>query len=173
MNAAHLHLVVNHIPVIGMLIAVVFLLVALIHGKDLLIKASLWLLFFVALSAIPAYVSGDPAHEYLEHTPGLRNDLIHEHEESAEVAFVSAIILGLLALLGLVGYRHRRRLYFMLVASLIVLALMAGAANQGGRIRHPEARSATQILPEGEPGQSAPATTPDEEDDIDTAEHGD
>jgi len=173
MNAAHLHLVVNHIPVIGMLIAVVFLLVALIHGKDLLIKASLWLLFFVALSAIPAYVSGDPAHEYLEHTPGLRNDLIHEHEESAEVAFVSAIILGLLALLGLVGYRHRRRLsrlymYFMLVASLIVLALMAGAANQGGRIRHPEARSATQILPEGEPGQSAPAT-----DDIDTAEHGD
>jgi uncharacterized membrane protein len=177
-NAAHLHLIFNHIPVIGMLIAVVFFLVSLFHGKDILIKASLWLIFFVALSAVPAYLTGDPAHEYLEHTPGLRHDLIHEHEDAAEVAFVSAMILGLLALLGLVGYRQRRRLsrlylFLVLLAALVVLALMAGAANQGGKIRHPEVRSASQLLPEGEPGQSVPATPPENEGTADTAEQGD
>ncbi len=177
MNAAHLHLILNHIPVIGMLIAVVFFLIALFHGKDILIKASLWLLLFVALSAIPAYVTGDPAQEYLEHTPGLRHDLIHEHEDSAEVAFVSAIILGLLALLGLVGYRQRRRLsrlylFLVLLTALVVLALMAGAANQGGRIRHPETRSASQILPEGEPGQTVPAIPPGENGEADSTKNG-
>lgn len=178
MNAAHLHLIFNHIPVVGMLIAVVFFLVALFSNKDILIKASLWMIFFVALSAVPAYLTGDSAHEYLEHTPGLRHDLIHEHEDAAEVAFVSAIILGLLALLGLVGYRRRRRqsrlyLFVVLLALLVVLALMAGAADQGGKIRHPEIRSSSQLLPEGEPGQSAPATTPGDEGRADSAEHGD
>ncbi len=178
MNAAHLHLIVNHIPVIGMLIAVVFFIVSLFSSKDILIKASLWMIFFVALSAVPAYLTGDPAHEYLEHTPGLRHDLIHEHEDAAEVAFVAAIILGLLALLGLVGYRQRRRLsrlylFIVLLAGLVVLALMAGAANQGGKIRHPETRSANQLLPEGEPGRSVPATTPGDHSDEDSTEYGD
>ncbi len=178
MNAAHLHLIFNHIPVIGMLIAVVFFLVSLFHGKDILVKASLWLLFFVALSAVPAYLTGDPAHEYLEHTPGLRHDLIHEHEDAAEVAFISAMILGLLALLGLVGYRQRRRLsrlylFLVLLVSLVVLALMAGAANQGGKIRHPEIRSASQLLPEGEPRQTVPGSLPGDEGDTDSVDHGD
>lgn len=178
MNAAHLHLIMNHIPVIGMLIAVVFLIASLFHGKDILIKASLWMLFFVALSAIPAYLTGDPAHEYLEHTPGLRNDLILEHEDAAEVAFVSSMILGLLALLGLVGYRQRRRLsrlylFLVLLASLVVLALVAGAANQGGKIRHPEVRSASQLLPEDQSAPGQPTTAPGEESPSDSSEPGD
>jgi uncharacterized membrane protein len=177
MNAAHLHLIVNHIPVIGMLIAVVFFVVSLFHGKDILVKASLWMLFFVALSAVPAYLTGDPAHEYLEHTPGIRNDLIHEHEDAAEVAFVSAMILGLMALLGLVGYRQRRRLsrlylFLVLSASLVVLALMAGAANQGGKIRHPEVRSASQLLPEGQSAPGQPGAAPGDESPPDSSGYG-
>jgi uncharacterized membrane protein len=178
MNAAHLHLIFNHIPVTGMLIAVVFYLVALFSGKDILIKASLWMLLLVSISAIPAYLTGGPAHEYLEHTPGLRHDLIQEHKDAAEVAFVAAIIMGLLALLGLVGYRQRQRLsrlylFIVLLAALVVLALMAGAANQGGKIRHPEIRSPNQLMPEGEPEQTHPWIPPAQKGASDTVEHDD
>ncbi len=145
MNAAHLHLIFNHVPVVGLMFALAFFLIAILRGKDILIKAALWMILLVALSTIPAYLTGEPAHEYIDDMAGVSHDIIHEHEETAEVAFVSALVLGLLALLGLVIYRRKRHLskmflVFILLVAVVVAALMVSAANQGGEIRHPEIR---------------------------------
>lgn len=163
MNTAHLHLIVNHIPVVGMIFALVFYVAALVAGKDLLVKAAIWIFFFVALSAIPAYLTGEPAHEVIKDFPGVSHDIVHEHEETAEVAFITSMLLGLLALLGLVRLRRKRRLSklfltLMLLVAVVVGALLASAANQGGEIRHPEIRSTGALSPRIEPGFSAPDT---------------
>jgi uncharacterized membrane protein len=69
--------------------------------------------------------------------------VIDEHEEAAETAFVGAIVLGLLAAVGLAAHRMRKQVgrvtvALVLICSIIVFVLMAGAANQGGEIRHQE-----------------------------------
>jgi len=174
MNAAHLHLIVNHLPVIGVMFGLAFYLVAMIKGKDIPIKAAFWIFFSVALLAIPAYLTGEPAREYIDDDSGIPRDIIQEHEETAEVAFVATLVLGLLSLMGLINYRRRRHLSklfltFMLLVAVVVAALMASAANQGGEIRHPEIRpgsaSPTDIAVEPDTAKPPPADTRQESED--------
>ena len=49
MNEAHVHLMVNHFPVIGLLIAVGILVFALIRSKTEFIHLGLWLVFLTSL----------------------------------------------------------------------------------------------------------------------------
>lgn len=143
MNAAHWHLILNHIPVMGTFFGIIFLMVALIGRNRAIIKASLWILIVVAILTIPAYLSGGSAEEMVDDLPGISANIIHDHEESAEKAFYAAIILGLLAAGRLLRYRTRRNVSGMFLATLTLFAIITGvlmgsAANEGGKIRHPE-----------------------------------
>ncbi len=163
MNAVHMHLILNHIPVMGTLFGIIFLLLALAGRNKAIIKASLWILVFVAILTIPAYFTGGSAEEMVENLPGISEDIIHEHEESAEKAFIAALILGLLAAVRLLRYRTRSRVSGMFLATLTLFAiitgvLMASAANEGGNIRHPEIQSGWTA-----PGNTDHDTLPDTE----------
>jgi len=160
MNGAHLHLIVNHVPVMGVLFGLIFLLVAMVGRNKTLIKASLWILVFVAILTIPAYLTGGGAEEVLEGLPGISTDLIHEHEDAAEQAFIAVLALGVIAALGLLVNRAKNRVSGIFLATIFLLTiitgvLMGGAANMGGQIRHPEIRSGTAIpSPTQQPEQS-------------------
>jgi uncharacterized membrane protein len=150
MNAAHFHLIVNHIPVMGSIFGIVFLLISLLGRNKTLIKASLWILLIVGMLTIPAYYSGEGAEEMIGHQPGISGEIIHEHEESAEKAFIAVIGLSLIAAGGLLLQHFKRRVSGMFLATILVLAiitgvLMAGAANKGGEIRHPEIRPGVEM----------------------------
>ena len=152
MNPAHLHLALNHIPVLGTLFGLLLLALAAWRKSDELKRLSLWVFAAVAVLAIPAYLSGEPAEEMVEHLPGVSESLIKAHEEAAEAAFICLIILGTAATVGLVISRRGKRLpaWFSvptMVLALVVGGLMTWTANLGGKVRHTEIRAGNDSSP--------------------------
>ncbi len=155
MNAAHLHLLLNHIPVIGIPIVGVLLVLALAGKQQALVRIALGFTVVLALFTIPVYLSGEPAEEIVEDLPGVPHAVLEEHEEIAKVTFVATEVLGALALLGLALAWKRGRVpkpltYGSLVLVLIATGLLARTAYLGGQIRHTEIRGTLQLLPSQE-----------------------
>lgn len=144
MNGVHLHLLLNHLPVIGSLFAILMLGWALIRRNTEIARAALGLFVIAAITGIAAYFTGEPAEHAAEEIAGVSKQAIHTHEESAELATVLLGGYGVFAL-GTLLYLTRRAAAFprKLLSLAFVLALvpagpMAWTANQGGKIRHPE-----------------------------------
>ena len=144
MNPAHWHLILNHVPVLGMAFGLALVGRALLRKSEELKKMSLGFFIIIALLAIPAYLTGEPAEELVENLPGVSKASIEQHEEAAQVAFAGVLIVGAAALGGLIFFRRGRSPNWLSVIvfalSLIVFVLMARAANLGGLIRHTEIR---------------------------------
>lgn len=155
MSASHWHLVLNHLPVVGSIAAVLLLGWAWIRNLDELKRVALGALVLVALSAIPAFLTGEPAGDSLTDMPGISKRWMSNHEEMAEVALWVTLPIGALALGALVFFRKSRRIPRWFVGVMLLLALavfgsMARTANMGGKIHHPELR--------GDAAPAAPAT---------------
>ena len=56
MDGAHLHLILNHIPVFGLLVGFLLLVWGMIRGYDEVQKAALVTLFLTAATALPVYL---------------------------------------------------------------------------------------------------------------------
>ena len=153
MNLAHIHLLLNHFPTVGMIIGLGLFLLALIGKSDDLKKASLVVFLGIALLALPTYMSGNAAQEMICKAqgkapcadPGVSKDMIERHEGAALLALAFMELTGAIAWLGLWQYRRlarfsRANLAAVAFFSLVTFGLMAQAANIGGEIRHPEIR---------------------------------
>lgn len=140
MNEAHLHLLVNHIPVIGAVVSLIALTVAIFWKSQDFRKSALIMALVFGLSAIPAYFSGEAAEEIVEEA-GSSHELIEHHEEAAKLATITAIVSGLAAG-GALLLKNGRTVgtYAATVLFLITVVLMTRAANSGGQIMHPEIR---------------------------------
>jgi hypothetical protein len=160
MSTVHLHLLLNHVPVIGTFIVSFVLLAAFARRNNAIGKLGLVMLVGVALVTVAVYFTGEPAEEAVEDLAGVSESLIHAHEEAAEAAFIATSVAGVAAL-GLLYWYSRRTLSRWAVGASLTLALtvaglMAWTANVGGQIRHTEIRAS---------GSSAAATdTEDGED---------
>lgn len=149
MNAAHLHLMLNHLPVVGTAFCLLLLGWARWRKSDELGRVSLGAFVIVTLLAMPAYFTGEPAEELVEHLPGVTHAVIERHEQAAQVAVTAQTVLGALALTGLLAFRRATTIpgwftTLMLAVAVIVAALMARTANLGGQVRHTEIRSSDQ-----------------------------
>jgi hypothetical protein len=143
MNLAHVHLLLNHFPVIGTMIGIGLFVVSLLGKSQDLQRASLVIFLGIALITIPTYQSGNAAQHAIKNLPGISADLMEAHNDAALLAFIFMEITGAVAWFGLWQYRRtthigRGTLAFVMVLSLITLGLMSNAANIGGLIRHPE-----------------------------------
>src|ERR1700678_2902270 len=63
MDLTHLHLLLNHVPTVGMVIALGLFLLSLVAKSDHIRQASLALFLGIALLTIPTYVTGNAAAE--------------------------------------------------------------------------------------------------------------
>lgn len=153
MNAAHLHLVVNHLPVFGVLFGLGLAAIGRWRRSPQLVKAGLALFVVAGFGAGAAYLSGQRAEDIVEPLAGVSESLIEDQEEAALWSLVGAGALGLVSLIGLL--RHRRRdipgwlATLALGLGLITAGSMAWTANLGGGIRHSEIRPET-AAPAGE-----------------------
>lgn len=151
-DTAHLHLMLNHAPVIGAPLVLLLLTVGLWRGSRDLVTVSLVLVLGLAVTAALVYFTGEPAEEAVEHAPWFREALVETHEEHALVSLVASLVTGALAAASLV-FRRRggetRWLPRAVWAALAVSTLLfAWTAWSGGRIRHDELRStAIQATP--------------------------
>ena len=76
MSWGHLHLLLNHVPVIGTFLALLLLIVAFVRKSEELKKVTLFLFVLIALVTIPVYLTGEPADEMIENIPGISKAMI-------------------------------------------------------------------------------------------------
>jgi|ERR1051326_332988 uncharacterized membrane protein len=145
MNLVHLHLLLNHFPVIGVLIAALLLAVAVGRRSGELAKASLALLALVGTMAVLVFFTGEPAQEAVEKLPGISERVIDHHEDAARLATIVTAAMGAFALGALAVYRRRALPHLLTLLALLgavgSTAMMGYAANLGGQIRHTEIRN--------------------------------
>jgi uncharacterized membrane protein len=145
MNSAHLHLILNHIPVIGIWFAVIFFLIAVLRKDQELKRLSLLAIIVIALITIPVYLTGQSAEGIVEHMRGVSEEMIEQHEKFGLISLIAMLAIGAVALAGLLIYRGAAKMpgWFIalaLAASIIAGALVIWTSNLGGQIHHPEAR---------------------------------
>jgi len=145
LNLAHLHLLLNHWPIIGTFIGLGLFLVSLAAKGDDLKKASLVVFSIIALFAIPTYTSGNAAFEVIRRETGVTKTIIDAHQGAALLSLLFMEITGFFSWLGLWQYRRFKRtatyiLPAVLLFSVVSVGLLTITGNTGGDIRHPEIR---------------------------------
>ena len=145
MNQAHLHLIVNHLPIVGSLFAAGLLAVGVFKNNPTLIKAGLVAVLAAGLLCLPAQLTGEGAAAIAQQLPRTSRALIHNHAEAAELGFWTlegAAAMALFGLLLLKSASPKARLVALLalVATLFSFGLLARAGSLGGQIGHPEIR---------------------------------
>lgn len=149
MNATHIHLLINHVAVIGSFFGMVVLILALRSNSKSTFQAAYMLLIIAAISAGIAYATGEGAEETVEGIAGVSERSIEQHEESAAYALASFIGLGVLAITGIYMSSTKEELQtkwgmFMLVLCLVSFGIVARTAFLGGKIRHTEVADTIQ-----------------------------
>ncbi len=137
MNAAHLHLILNHIPVLGELVGAVMLLAGMKRHSATAIRAALLSIIASGAVAVPVFLSGRRAAQAVGHVDGVVQEAIGPHEEAAQLFLGGAITAAVLAAIALAAPRPWIT-PFALAAALIASFLGLRAAALGGRIHHPE-----------------------------------
>lgn len=150
MNAAHFHLMVNHLPIVGVLIGVLTLIAAVLTKKSDVRLVAYGIFIFSALSSIAAFASGEEAEEIVEHIAGTSHELIHEHEEVAEAFYALVLVLGGLSIGGIIANIKQlkfARLVAWLVLGLSIATTIVGfqTGNTGGEIMHAEIREGASV----------------------------
>ena len=151
MNEAHFHLVVNHLPIVGILIGILVLVMGFILKKSEVKVTALGIFVFSALASIAAFYSGEGAEEIVERIPGISETLINQHEESAELFFTIVLILGAVSLGAMFLEIKKSKLSkfgFILVILLVLAAgvLAKNVGTTGGEIRHTEIRNDSNLI---------------------------
>jgi uncharacterized membrane protein len=145
MNEAHLHMVVNHFPIIGTILAIGILIAGLLSKNRSIINTSYVLFVIGAIFGILSMNTGEGAEELVEDMPGIGWKIIHEHEELAEKM---ALLLDVLGVLSLVGFyfqykknaKEKLVSYIILLIGIASLFVIQKVGTSGGEIRHTEIR---------------------------------
>lgn len=146
MNDAHLHMVVNHFPIIGTIFGL-GILIAGIFMKNTVIKNVAYILFVVAaIFAAVSMTTGEGAEEIAEKLPSVTDQIIHEHEEMAEKLALVLYALGVISLLGLyLNFKNNAKAavvsYIAIVVAVIGVFLGKQTGTTGGEVRHTEIRA--------------------------------
>ncbi len=155
MTPAHLHLVLNHVPAIGVVFAGILFVVARLKGSASFQRVALWFLVVSALAAIPVYLTGESAEDVVEGLPGVAEAVVERHEEAAAVAFTAMEVAGGLALLAALLFHRAAELPRALAAGIAVAVvtttvLFGWTGYLGGQIRHTEIRPGGAVADAGE-----------------------
>jgi len=146
-NWTHVHLMINHFPVIGVLGAILVFGYGLVRKSDEVKLLGLGLFVLIALITIPVYLTGGAAEKVVKdmNLPGVTESYIGDHEDLASAALALIELLGVAALGGLFLFRKSGALPRWYITLVLVLSLAAAGtvgltANLGGQIRHTEIR---------------------------------
>lgn len=152
LNAAHLHLVLNHVPTLGTAVALALLLLALIRRHEVLVHVGLEVLFVIAIVTMPVYVTGAAAYAHLRSGADFSDIAARMHQDAALTGFALTEFAGFVAWVALwqsrrTGHAGRGLVAAATVLSVLALAIMGRAATLGGEIHHPEIRATAAAAP--------------------------
>lgn len=146
MNGAHWHLILNHLPLIFPLVALIVLITGFI-SKSELVKRTAFLIFILgAVTTIAAMATGEGAEDVAEKLAGVTKNYIEEHEHAAETFAVLSYALGLSSLIAIWASLKKKSFsnsisFGILCFALIIMFFAKKAGTTGGEIRHEEIRA--------------------------------
>ena len=146
MNNSHLHLVVNHLPIIFPMVGIILLFIG-IFTKSEVTKRNAYIIFMLgAITSILAMATGENAEEAIENLPGVSENLIHTHEEAAELFAGLSYVLGGFSLFAHFSSWKKYSIckfapYVVGLFAIAALFFAQKAGTTGGEIRHTEIRS--------------------------------
>ena len=153
MTLAHVHILLNHFPTIGMIVGMGLYILSLLWKSDDVKRASLMVIFGISAVAIATFVSGSAALQEIAMLPGVSKAAASAHLDAAVLAFALMEITGMAAWLALWQFRRIGRITkaiqaTVLILGVITLGAMSNAATIGGEIRHPEILTAADTAAE-------------------------
>ena len=172
MDLAHLHLALNHVPVIGVIFGFVILLAGVLARSRAISGVGSAMLVVSALVAVPVYLTGESAEETVEKI-GVSGSVIERHQSAAGLSLTLVIAAGIAALGALLFSRARpSKVRGIFVVAALLISLVAGTsmlrtANLGGQVRHTEIRNGTQAAPNADTGTAEKRDGRSEKDDDD------
>ena len=145
-NVAHLHIAINHIPVILIPTALVILAVGVWRRSEVVFRTGIVVAWVGVASGLATYFTGDPAADLVMAAEKAQqktlDPIVGEHDASASWALGSAVLV---AVAGVWAWRRkglgREVTVPLLVLTALSTAILGRTALLGGRIRHPEARA--------------------------------
>jgi hypothetical protein len=146
----YVHVLINHFPLIGLLVAMVALVVGLVIRNRPAVRIGLVLVGLLALSAWPVYHYGEEGYDrVLSMADEAGAKYLAYHQQLAERwIFLYLITAGVAGLGVALGWKWPNSLPWFAAAALVLAAasLSAGIviAKAGGAVRHREFR---QSLP--------------------------
>jgi len=143
LNFAHLHLLLNHFPIIGTIIGFALFLASFVGKNEDLRRSSLIIFAFIALLTIPTFLSGFGAQLAIQGKPSVSDNVMVRHEGSAMLSLWFMLATGVFSLVALWQSKYRGRpagwnMAVIFLLALLTVGLMARTGNTGGDIRHPE-----------------------------------
>ncbi len=151
MNEAHVHLMVNHLPMVGVLFGFLVLISGYIIKNRQVRNTALGIFVFSALTSIAAFYTGEGAEEVVGNIPGVSETLLHDHEEYAGLFFTTILILGGVSLATLF-LEYRKSVFTKYALSLVILLAIISmmiskyVGTSGGEIRHSEIRYDADVI---------------------------
>jgi len=152
MNAAHVHLVLNHLPIAGIGFAIPLLLLGWMLGREDFSRAGFLLVVLAGIATIPVFLSGESAADVVKRLPGVSEAVIERHEDAAGFTIGAVGATAIVAAVGLAGKFLKKNLLRIFLPVTLLLCVVSTVAlawtnNLGGQIQHSEIRS------KGAPGQ--------------------
>lgn len=163
MSPIHLHLLVNHFPIIGLFIGLIILLLGVILKNKTIKLVSYFLLVFVGITAVLSNISGERSEsiyeKHIEQTyinlnsndaVKITSDKLKEVHENIEIHEHAAeslmpLMFGIIVLCSLAILLEIKQKSMAKSASLIVILIASIAfyfaiqtGNSGGKINHTE-----------------------------------
>ena len=152
----YIHVVLNHLPIYGTILAALALAISLILRSRAAQITALILTLIAGASAYPVFVTGQRAYKTIRNqSDDAGADWLDEHMDRAEKTIGAFYFLVALALAGLlVPIKWPRAAFPLTVLTLVAAILCSGIAvyiaQPGGRVRHPEFRPSETPTPASE-----------------------
>ena len=150
----HVHMILNHVPTVGFVFAIVFFIIALVANNDGMKRGSLILFVICSIIGVPTYVTGTAAMWALTQPPipEISKAVINAHRDMALWTLFGLGFTGAASWFELWRYRYFGRfsklsLTLVMLFAVVTLGIMAETGHRGGQINHLEIRVATEILP--------------------------
>lgn len=152
MNKAHLHMVFNHFPIIGLFFGIGILVYGILKKQTILVNTAYIIFIICMIMGKATMMTGEGAEEIVEKL-GISHKIIHEHEEDAETFMKLLYSLGLFSIIGLFfnKRKHSKAIlisYVVLFLSIFSVVLSTFVGTSGGEIRHTEIRENTSTATE-------------------------
>lgn len=143
MDASHIHLISNHVPIIGVFCGILVLAYGMVRQSPPTLAAAYMLFIVSALVGLVAYFSGEGAEHVAEKLPGVTHDSIELHEEAATYALIAYVLLMIFSVFGFFRAKNhynriRKLALIILILSIITFGIAAVTGYLGGLIRHTE-----------------------------------